>query len=97
MTSAIHRTELSKMVAERLGISHAAASDARSAVLDSIGQALCDNERVPLTGFGTFSVRERAARRMLGYSREERRDDDRTTSAKVCEVQGRKHPRTGRA
>ena len=64
MVSAIHKTELSKMVAERLGISQAAAADATAAVLDSIGQALSENDRVTLTGFGTFSVRERAARQM---------------------------------
>ena len=64
MASVIHKSELSRMVAERLGISQAAAADATSAVLDSIGQALSENDRVILTGFGTFSVRERAARQM---------------------------------
>ena len=54
MTSVIHKTELSRMVAERLGISQAAAADASSAVLHSIGQALSENDRVTLTGFGTF-------------------------------------------
>ena len=39
-------------------------ADATSAVLDSIGQALSENDRVTLTGFGTFSVRDRAARQM---------------------------------
>ena len=64
MASVIHKSELSKMVAERLGINQAAAGDAISAVLDSIEQALSENNRVTLTGFGTFSVRERAARQM---------------------------------
>ena len=64
MASVIHKSELSKMVAERLGISQAAAGDATSAVLDSIGQALSENDRVTLTGFGTFSVKDRAARKM---------------------------------
>lgn len=64
MASVIHKSELSRMVAERLGISQAAAADATSAVLHSIGQALSENDRVILTGFGTFSVRERAARQM---------------------------------
>ena len=64
MASVIHETELSKMVAERLGFSQAAAADATGAVLANIGQALSENDRVTLTGFGTFSVRERAARQM---------------------------------
>ena len=64
MARVIHKTELSKMVAERLGISQAAARDATSAVLGSIVQALSENDRVTLTGFGTFSVMERAAWRM---------------------------------
>lgn len=58
------------MVAERLDIRQAAAADATSAVLHSIGQALSENDRVTLTGFGTFSVRERAARRMRAISGE---------------------------
>ena len=64
MASVIHEAELSKMVAERLGISQSAAADATGAVLANIGQALSENDRVTLTGFGTFSVRERAARQM---------------------------------
>ena len=64
MPGAIRKTELSKMVAGQLGISQAAAADATSAVLDCITQALSENDRVTLTGFGTFSVRERAARQM---------------------------------
>ena len=64
MANVIHKSELSKMVAERLGVSHASAADATAAVLDSIGQALSENDRVTLMGFGTFSVRERAARQM---------------------------------
>ena len=64
MASVIRKTELSKMVAERLGISQTSAADATAAVLDSIGQALSENDRVTLTGFGTFSVKERAARQV---------------------------------
>ena len=70
MASVMHKSELSRMVAERLGISQAAAADATTAVLDSIGQALSENDRVTLTGFGTFSVRKRAARQMRAISGE---------------------------
>ena len=64
MPGVMHKTDLNKLVAERLGVSQSAAADATAAVLDSIGQALTDNDRLTLIGFGTFSVRERAARQM---------------------------------
>ncbi len=51
MAGVIHRAELSKIVA-----------DATATVLDSIGQALSESDRVTMTGFGTFSAKERAAR-----------------------------------
>ena len=70
MASVIHKTELARMVAERLGVSQTAAGDATSAVLDSIAQALSESDRVTLTGFGTFSVRERAARQMRAIAGE---------------------------
>ena len=64
MASVIHRAELSKIIADRMGASQAAAAEATAAVLDSIGQTLSENDRVTLTGFGTFSVNERAALQM---------------------------------
>ena len=76
MASVIHKSELSKMVAERLGISQAAAGDATSAVLDSIGQALSENDRVTLTGFGTFSVREEGRPSDASNCWRKRRADD---------------------
>ena len=70
MASVIHKTELSKIVAERLGITQAAAAEATATVLDSIGQALYEHDRVTLTGFGTFSVKQRAARQMRAIAGE---------------------------
>ena len=70
MASVIHRAELSKIVADRIGVSRAAAADATAAVLGSIGQALSESDRVTLTGFGTSSVKERAARQMRGIAGE---------------------------
>ena len=83
MVSVIRKTELSKMVAERLGISQAAAGDATSAVLKSIGQALSENDRVTLTGFGTFSVKERAARQMRAIAC--------ANAGQIIDVPARKH------
>lgn len=70
MASVIHKTDLNKIVAERLGVSQSAAADATAAVLDGIKQALAENDRVTLTGFGTFSVKERAARQMRAIAGE---------------------------
>ena len=76
MASVIHKSDLSKMVAERLGISQAAAGDATSAVLDSIGMALSEHDRVTLTGFGTFSVREKSGTADASNCGRKRRTDD---------------------
>lgn len=55
-------TELSAAVAEQAGLSKKDAEKAVSTVLDVIVEALEKGEKVQLVGFGTFEVRERAAR-----------------------------------
>jgi len=50
-------------MAERSGLTKKAANDAVEAVLESITNALANGEKVTLVGFGTFEVRERAARK----------------------------------
>ena len=70
LASVIHRAELSKIVADRMGVSLAAAADASAAVIASLGQALSENDRLTVTGFGTFSVRERDARQMRAIAGE---------------------------
>ena len=47
-----------------MGCSKAQASDALSATLASIEDALLENDRLTLTGFGTFEVRPTAARKV---------------------------------
>lgn len=49
-------------VAEKAGLTKADASRAMEAVTDTISAALKKGEKVTLTGFGTFEVRQRAAR-----------------------------------
>ena len=83
MASVIHKTELSRIVAERMGVSRAVAADATAAVLDSIAQALSENDRVTLTGFGTFSVRERAARQTRAIAGD--------SAGQMIDVPGRKY------
>ena len=58
----MNRTTLAAKVAEKTGLSKKAAKAAADATLDSINEALAAGETVQLIGFGTFSVRERAAR-----------------------------------
>ena len=58
----IHKSALSKIVAERLGISQVAAVEAAAPVVESIEQALSVNDRVTLTRFAIFSAGQEAAR-----------------------------------
>jgi len=58
----MNKAELIDVVAESADISKVAAGKAVDAVVDSITKALKKNDEVTLIGFGTFSVRKRAAR-----------------------------------
>jgi len=58
----MNKSELIDAVASAADLSRADASRATDAVLDSIIAALGKGDQVALAGFGTFSVRERAAR-----------------------------------
>lgn len=58
----MNKTELIDAVAEGADISKAAATRAVDTVLDSISKSLANGNQVTLVGFGTFSVKERAAR-----------------------------------
>ena len=58
----MNKSELVDHVAESADISKAAATRAVESALEAITQSLSNGEPVALVGFGTFSVRERAAR-----------------------------------
>jgi len=58
----MNKTELVQAMAESADITKAAAARALDGFVDAITQALKDGEQVTLIGFGTFAVRERAAR-----------------------------------
>ncbi|MCB1778151.1 MAG: HU family DNA-binding protein [Candidatus Competibacteraceae bacterium] len=58
----MNKTELIETVAQASDLSKAAAGKAVDAVLNAVSTALQEGETVVLTGFGTFSVRERPAR-----------------------------------
>ena len=58
----MNKSQLAESAAERAGLSKGDATKALDAVLDTIQSALQSGEKVSLTGFGTFEVRDRAAR-----------------------------------
>ena len=58
----MNKADLIDSVAESTDMSKAEAGRALDAVLDGISGALSNGDQVALVGFGTFLVRERAAR-----------------------------------
>ncbi len=58
----MNKSELIDQIADSADISKAAASRALDAAIDGITESLKNAESVSLVGFGTFLVRERAAR-----------------------------------
>ena len=58
----MNKTELINAVAEAGKISKKEAAVAVAAVTDAIAEALKNGEKVQLVGFGTFEVKEKAAR-----------------------------------
>lgn len=62
----MNKKELVASVAQKKGISQKEAEIALDGVLESITEALCREESVVLIGFGSFSVKDRAAR--TGYN-----------------------------
>ena len=58
----MNKTELVANVAEKAGLSKKDAEKALSAVIESVEEALVEGDKVQLIGFGTFEVKDRAAR-----------------------------------
>lgn len=56
------KTDLIAAIAEKADISKKDADKALAALIDVVTDALKAGDKVQLTGFGTFEVRERAAR-----------------------------------
>ena len=56
------KVELVEAVAEDTGLTKADATKAIDATFNAIANALANGDKVPLVGFGTFDVSERAAR-----------------------------------
>ena len=60
--SRVNKTELIEAIAASADIPKAAAGRALDAVVENVTTALKNGDSVVLVGFGTFSVKERAAR-----------------------------------
>ena len=58
----MNKSQLIEKIAEKAEISKAAAGRALDAFMETVTESLKEGDAVALTGFGTFSARERAAR-----------------------------------
>ena len=58
----MNKTELIAAVAEKSGLSKKDAATAVESVIAAVSDSLVKGEKVQLVGFGTFEVKERAAR-----------------------------------
>ena len=58
----MNNAELVSKMAEKSGLTKKEAEAALNAFMSSVQDALVNNEKVQLVGFGTFETRERAAR-----------------------------------
>ena len=58
----MNKAELIDNIAEKSGLNKTQASDALNAFIESVGEALENNDSISLVGFGTFSVKDRKAR-----------------------------------
>jgi DNA-binding protein HU-beta len=58
----MNKSELIDAIASKASLSKTDAGQALDAVFASVGEALKSGDTVTLVGFGTFSVKERAAR-----------------------------------
>lgn len=56
------KTDLIAQVAANTDMSKKSAEAAVNATLDALAKAMADGEKISISGFGTFEVRERAAR-----------------------------------
>lgn len=56
------KTTMVESVARNVGVTKAEASRVMEALIKSVTDALSKGEKVTMTGFGTFEVRQRAAR-----------------------------------
>ena len=56
------KTELVAAAAKKSGLTQKDTDKALNALMEAVSEALANGDKVQLTGFGTFEVREKAAR-----------------------------------
>lgn len=59
----MNKSELISVIAEKMGVSKKEAEVATNAFISTVSTALTEGRKIQLVGFGTFEVRERAARK----------------------------------
>jgi len=59
----LNKADLISNMAEKAAVSKKDAENALNAFMDSVQEALVKGDKVQLVGFGSFEVRERAARK----------------------------------
>lgn len=62
MANAVSTSQLVEHVAERTGLSKAQAKQAVSAVFEAMSERLAAGDRIQVSGFGSFEIRDRAER-----------------------------------
>lgn len=58
----MYRKELIEKIAEKSGLTKKDSEAALNAFIDAVGGALAGGDKVTITGFGSFEVKERAER-----------------------------------
>ena len=86
----MNRTELAQQVASRAGIDSNQAKKAVDAVVDSITEELSRGGEVALSGFGKFSVSDRAARQGVNPATGEKIQIKASKAAKFSAASGLK-------
>lgn len=59
----MNKTELIAVVAEKAEVTQKEAELVLAAIVDTVAETLASGEKVVITGFGTFEVRHRVARK----------------------------------
>jgi DNA-binding protein HU-beta len=91
----MNRTELAQQVASRAGIDSNQAKKAVDAFVDSITEELSSGGEVSISGFGKFSVSDRAARQGVNPATGEKIQIKASKAAKFSAASGLKNTLNG--
>ncbi len=91
----MNRTELAQQVASRAGIDNNQAKQAVDAVFESIADELSSGGETSISGFGKFSVSDRAARQGVNPATGEKIQIAASKAAKFSAASGLKYTLNG--